>query len=123
MAIGNYKNLIVWQKSIDLVDEIYKITSLFPKSEVYGLSSQMQRAAVAIPSNIAEGQARNHLPEYIQFLSFAFASSAELETQLIIAKRQYSEIAYERSEILLTEIQKMLNVLTYKLKSKVKSNI
>jgi four helix bundle protein len=61
MAITHYKDLIVWQKSIDLVDQIYIITKQFPKNEVYALASQMQRSAVSIPSNIAEGQSRNHL--------------------------------------------------------------
>jgi len=117
----HYKQLTVWQKSVDLVDHIYSITKQFPKTEMYGLASQMQRSAVAIPSNIAEGQSRNHLPEYIQFLGIAFASSAELETQMIIAKRQYADVNYEKAEQLLVEVQKMLNVLITKLKSGVQS--
>ncbi|MCX6765830.1 MAG: four helix bundle protein [Candidatus Moranbacteria bacterium] len=77
---NSYKNLIVWQKAIDLVGDIYKLTEKFPKSEMYGLSSQMQRAAVAIPSNIAEGQKRTHKKEFIQFLYVSYSSGAELET-------------------------------------------
>ena len=65
MKTNSYKDLIVWQKSLDLVHQIYKITKQFPKSEVYALASQMQRAAVSIPSNIAEGQSRNHRPEFV----------------------------------------------------------
>jgi four helix bundle protein len=118
MKISHYKELIVWQKAIDLVDEVYKITKQFPKSELYGLSSQMQRAAVSIPSNIAEGQTRNNLPEYIQFLGIAYASSAELETQIIISKRQYNEVNSIKAEGLLVEVQKMLNALIISLKAK-----
>jgi four helix bundle protein len=108
MQIKNYKDLIVWQKSIDLVDEIYKITRLFPKSETYSLASQMQRAAISIPSNIAEGHGRNHTKEYVQFLGISYGSSTELETQLIISKRQYKELDYEKAETYLIEVQKML---------------
>ena len=81
----------------------------------------MQRAAVAIPANIAEGQTRNHLGEYVQFLGIAYASSAELETELIISKKQYPEIDYLKSESLLLEVQKMLNALIRNLKLKTTS--
>lgn len=111
MKLQNYKELIVWQKSIDLVFEVYKITKQFPTEEKFGLSSQMQRAAVSIPSNIAEGAARNNTKEFIQFLGVAYASSAELETQIIIAKKLYSKINYEIAESLNLEVQKMLNGL------------
>lgn len=121
MTISSYKNLIVWQKAIDLVDEIYKLTHSFPKEELYGLISQMQRAAVSIPSNIAEGQSRNHLGEYIQFLGISFGSCAELETQVIIAKKQYPQLDYKKSETLLIEVQKMLNTLISKLKANPRS--
>ena len=117
MTITHYKDLIVWQKSVELVHEIYKITKKFPQNEIYALSSQMQRSAVSIPSNIAEGQARNHRTEFIQFLGIAFASSAELETQLIIAKKEYPTIDYLTAENLLIEVQKMLSVLIKKLTS------
>ena len=121
MKVSHYKELIVWQKAIDLVDEIYKITRQFPKQEQYGLASQMQRSAVSIPSNIAEGQTRNHLAEYIHFLGIAYASAAELETQLIISKRQYDSFEYNLAEGLLLEVQKMLNVLIRNLKAGVHS--
>lgn len=117
MTLQSYKNLEVWRKSIDLVDEIYIITKSFPKTEVYALASQMQRAAVAIPSNIAEGYSRNHRREYVQFLGVAYSSGSELETQLIIASRQYKEIDYTKANLLLVEVLKMLYVLSIRLKS------
>src|SRR3989338_11366185 len=90
--MNSYKDLIVWQKSIELVIGIYKMTDKFPKSELYGLTSQIRRAAVSISSNIAEGYTRKHRLEYIQFLRIAFGSG-ELETQIIIAKKlNFSEI-------------------------------
>ncbi|MBU6141757.1 four helix bundle protein [Patescibacteria group bacterium] len=114
-----YKNLTVWQKSIDLVDEIYLLTNKFPDSERFGLVSQMRRAAVSIPSNIAEGYRRNSDGSYIQFLSIAFGSGAELETQLEIAKRNMlmNESEYKKVEQLLEMVMKMLNVLLRKLRS------
>src|SRR3990167_3497670 len=82
----SYRELFVWQKGMDVVTEIYRFTEKFPKTEIYGLVSQMRRSAVSIPSNIAEGYARKYKQEYIQFLRIAFGSGAELETQIIIAK-------------------------------------
>jgi four helix bundle protein len=82
------KDLQIWQKGIEIVDKIYALTDSFPKAELYGLSSQMKKASVSIPSNIAEGFARNHSKEYKQFLSIALGSCAELDTQLIIANRR-----------------------------------
>ena len=117
MQITHYKDLIVWQKSIELVHEVYFITKNFPKTEVYGLSSQMQRSAVSIPSNIAEGQARNHKAEFVQFLGIAFGSSAELDTQIIIAKKEYPQADFLKAEQLIVEVQKMLSVLIKKLSS------
>ena len=111
--MNSYKDLIVWQKSIELVISIYKITDKFPKSELYGLTSQIRRAAVSIPSNIAEGYTRKHRQEYIQFLRIAFSSGGELETQIIIAKKlNFCEIQdIDKIERLLVEIMKMLNKL------------
>lgn len=83
--INSYQDLIVWQKSIDLTTSIYKITTHFPKSEFYGLSSQLQRAAVSIPSNIAEGHARESSKEFLHFISISLGSLAEVETQIIIS--------------------------------------
>ncbi len=90
----SYQDLQAGKAAINLVKEIYKVTERFPPSEIYGLSSQIRRAAVSIPSNIAEGQGRNSSKEFKQFLSIALGSLAELETQLIIAQ----EIDYLRSE-------------------------
>jgi len=88
MKVKDYKDLIVWQKGIEIVDKIYSMTNSFPKDELYGLVSQMRKAAVSIPSNIAEGFARQHNKEYKQFLYISLGSCAELDTQLIIAHRR-----------------------------------
>ena len=111
MQLKSYKELIVWQKSIYLVKVVYVITKQFPKSELYILVSQMQRSAISIPSNIAEGWARNHKLEFARFLSIAYASAAELETQIIRAKEQYNKVDYSSADKLLLEIQKILFTL------------
>jgi four helix bundle protein len=85
IMISTHRNLDVWKKSIDFVTTIYKTTESFPKSEIYGLTSQIRRSAVSIPSNIAEGATRKSKIEFKQFLYIALSSAAELETQLIIA--------------------------------------
>src|SRR5690349_1436813 len=85
--VSNFRELIVWQKTMDLAELIYQSTRAFPKDELYGMVSQMRRAAVSIPSNIAEGQARNTTGEFIQFLGYAHGSLAELETQTELAGR------------------------------------
>jgi four helix bundle protein len=117
----NYKMLNVWQKSIEMVSELYRATACFPKEEKFGLISQMQRSAVSIPSNIAEGCGRNSNKEFIQFLSIALGSGFELETQLIIAKNlnYIQEPAYKKLSNSLLEIQKMLYSLKVKVQSKV----
>ena len=94
MEVKTFKDLKVWQKSYSLVLEIYKATKQFPSEERFGLISQIRRAAVAIPSNIAEGYARGYLKQYIQFLYVAYASGAELETQLMLA----SDLEYIKKE-------------------------
>ncbi len=116
-AISSYKDLIVWQKSNDLVLEIYKITRQLPSNELYGLSSQAQRAAVAIPSNIAEGYARNHTKEFVQFLGIAFGSAAELDTQVLLMEKLYPNFNYIVVKGLLLEVQKMLITMIKKLKT------
>jgi carbamoyl-phosphate synthase large subunit len=83
--ITHYKDLLVWQKSMLLAREIYKLTAFFPADERYGLTSQMRRSAVSVPSNIAEGQARHGTREFLQFLSHASGSLAELETQILLS--------------------------------------
>jgi four helix bundle protein len=85
-TIRTHKDLEVWKESISLVKEIYKISSNFPKDEIYGLTLQIRRSAISIASNIAEGAARNTKKEFLQFLYIALGSVSELETQLIIAK-------------------------------------
>ena len=111
--LTSYKELVVWQKSFNLSIKIFKVTNNFPKSELYGLVSQMRRCAVSIPSNIAEGYTRGYRQEYLQFLRTAFASGAELETQLLISKELSFLTLKEFSNLsdLLTEVQKMLNKL------------
>lgn len=90
MKVKDYKDLKIWQKGIEIADKIYSVTENFPGSELYYLSSQMTKASVSIPSNIAEGFVRHHSKEYKQFLYISLGSCAELETQLIIAnKRNY----------------------------------
>ncbi|OGZ66499.1 MAG: hypothetical protein A3C50_00395 [Candidatus Staskawiczbacteria bacterium RIFCSPHIGHO2_02_FULL_43_16] len=115
--LKSHKELIVWQKSIKLVKEIYILTSNFPQNEIYGLSSQMRRAAVSIPSNIAEGYSRKNIKEYLQFLRISFGSSTELETQIIIAKDLYKSVDYKPAELLLEEVLKMLNTMIEKLEN------
>ncbi len=80
MEVNSYKDLIVWKKSVDLVVEVYGFTNQFPKEELFGLTSQIKRCVVSIPSNIAEGRKRGSTKEYIHFLRIAFGSGAELET-------------------------------------------
>lgn len=80
-----FKGMIVWKQAYQLVLEIYKLTASFPKSEIYGLTQQMRRAAVSIPSNIAEGYCRKHKAEYKQFMSIAYGSLSELETQYLLS--------------------------------------
>ncbi len=109
METKSFKNLIVWQKSRDLAVTIYKLTDKFPKSELYGLTSQMRRAAVSISSNIAESYHRFHFKEKQQFLSVAFGSGAELESQLEITKVLYPKLTYDEVEKLLSESMKILN--------------
>src|SRR3989337_842648 len=82
----SYRDLIVWKKSIDLVGRIYSCTRSFPKAEMYGLTSQIRRAGISIPANIAEGQARNSKGEFLQFLGIAQGSLAELETLILICQ-------------------------------------
>lgn len=118
MYIESYKQLIVWSKSIELVEDVYKVTAKFPKEELYGLVSQMRRASVSIPSNIAEGYKRKGLGQFLQFLGYADASAAELETQIIISKRLFNTVDLSKPEGLLTEVQKMLYTIIQKLNAK-----
>ena len=118
--LQSYKELIVWQKSMELAREIYLLTKNFPKSELYGIVMQIRRAVVSIPSNIAEGYGRKSTKEFIQFSTIAYGSLLELETQLILSKQLkfVEEIKFIRSEQLLEEISKMLRSMIMKLKAK-----
>lgn len=111
MIKNSYKNLIVWQKAIELVVEIYSLTDKFPRSEIYSLTSQMRRSAISIPSNIAEGRRRGYQKEFIHFLTIAYGSGAELETQIEISKKLplTKNLDYSKIDQLLEEIMKMLN--------------
>ncbi|MEK7088093.1 MAG: four helix bundle protein [Patescibacteria group bacterium] len=111
--IHSYRDLIVWQKGIELVIEVYVLTDRFPSNERFGLTSQMRRAAVSIPSNIAEGKLRGHNKECKQFFLVSFGSGGELETQIEIAKRLYKEkeLDFSKVDALLLEVMKMLNKL------------
>lgn len=111
--IHSHKDLIVWQRSMELVYVIYELTDGFPAEERYGLQSQMRRAGVSIPSNIAEGRRRGTRKDFRQFLLIAYGSIAELETQLEIVKhlKYCSEESADRAEDLLNECGKMLNKL------------
>ena len=104
----DHKELDVWKKSMDLVVIVYQLTKLFPESEKYGLTSQMRRAAVSIPSNIAEGAARKGDKEFIQFLYIAIGSLSEIETQYLIAIRLSFIDKNEEFENLLVDVKKIL---------------
>ncbi len=117
VTVQSYRELTVWQKSMDLVVEVYRIIKHLPKEEQYALSEQLRRSAISIPSNIAEGNGRSGLKEYVRFLNIARGSKNELETQLLICVRLnylvYTDInrAMELSE----EIGKMLNTIIKRL--------
>src|SRR5688572_716960 len=114
MPSKNYRDLIVWQKAMDLVVEVYRLTSGFPPTERYGLISQMQRCAASIPSNIAEGQGRGSDKEFQRFLAIANGSRCELETQVMLASRLGYIDEGTRNELLdrSEEIGRLLTGLT-----------
>lgn len=115
--VRDYKNLIVWQKAVELVVLVYELTEKFPSEEKFALTSQMQRAAVSIPSNIAEGKLRGTDPEFRRFILIAFASGGELETQIEIAKKlkKTKDLSYTAVDSHLGEVMKMLNTFISKL--------
>jgi four helix bundle protein len=118
--VQSYRDLIVWQKSVELVLEIYRATQDFPKTETYGLVSQLRRAAVSVPSNVAVGHARLSTGEYKQFLGHARGSLMEIETQVLISQR-LGYMNSGQSNILLnraTEVGKVLNGLLNSLNRK-----
>jgi four helix bundle protein len=121
-TINSYKDLIVWQKSLDLAVEIYKLSSLFPKEEVYGLTSQIRRASCSVSLNIAEGFGRNTTKSYVSFLYIAEGSLREVESAVILSNRLgfVKESSCEKVNSLIEEEMKMFNVLIKKLEEKIK---
>ena len=117
MAIKSYRDLIVWQKAMTLVEEIYKATRQFPKEEIYGLTGQIRRAVVSVPSNIAEGQGRGSTKEFLHHLSIAYGSLCEVGTQVIIAQRldYLKPPEAERLDDAIAEVARLINGLANKL--------
>lgn len=118
--IHSYRDLEVWQKSMDLVEMCYRVTHNFPKNEVYGLTSQLRRAAISVPANIAEGRQRQHRKEFMQHLSIAYGSLAELETHLELAQRLNYLERFQMDDALdmTNRIGRMINGLKRSLNSK-----
>lgn len=121
--MNNFKSLKLYQKALDLADRIYGITATFPRSEVFGLSSQMQRAAVSVGSNIAEGAARNSKQEFYHFLGITNGSAAELHFQLDLASRRnmISDLERQEAQNMLNEIMKMSSSLQKTLSSEIRN--
>ena len=121
-TINSYKELIVWQKAVDLTVEVYKLSSQFPKEEVYALTSQIRRAACSISLNIAEGFGRNTTKSYVSFLYIAEGSLREVEAAVILSNRLgfVNESSCEKVNSLIVEEMKMFNVLIKKLEEKIK---
>ena len=119
--MNSYKELNVWQKSMDAVKQVYSLVKFLPKEEIYALSDQMRRAAISIPSNIAEGYGRNSRNDYVRFLNIARGSKYELETQIqiCIMLGYFTAETAESTLVALDEIGKMLNALIKKLTDKV----
>ncbi|HSB90156.1 MAG TPA: four helix bundle protein [Anaerolineales bacterium] len=113
MNIRNYRDLMIWQKAMDLAQEVYRFARALPRNEIYGLGGQMQRAAVSVPSNIAEGQARRHTAEFRQFLFQALGSLAELDTQLLLCGRlgYLGTAETTAGEARVAELQRMIHGL------------
>jgi len=124
VAITNYRDLKVWQIAVDVVEAVYRLTLKFPKYEVFGIAQQVQRAAVSVPSNIAEGHARASTKEFLHYISIALGSLAELETQLIVATRLQYLKTQELDSILqqTDETGKMLRGLQKTLMAKARTN-
>ena len=122
--ILSYRDLVVWQRAMDLTDVAYEVARSFPKDERFALTSQMQRSAVSIPSNIAEGHGREHLGEYLHHLSIANGSLMELETQFVIAsRRQYIDrAALEHGLNLSGDVGRLLAGLVRALKARVRDS-
>ncbi len=120
MLVKSYRDLLVWQRAVDLVVRCYELTKQFPKSETYGLAGQIQRAAVSLPANIAEGHGREHIGDYLRHLSIANGSLMELETHITIAQRLDYVAAADADGLLKEcgELSRMLSGLTKRLRAK-----
>jgi len=118
MKIKSFRDLETWQKAIELVEEVYKETISFPKEEIYELVSQMRRAAVSVPSNIAEGQGRDSTNDFLRHLSIAYGSLCELQTQLLIGYRlsYLNQRTYERLEDVSASVARLINGLANSLR-------
>ncbi|MGC9523900.1 MAG: four helix bundle protein [Anaerolineae bacterium] len=120
MAVTHYRELIAWQKAMDLAVAVYKRTRSFPREEAYGLTAQLRRAAVSVPSNIAEGQGRHSTKEFIRFLGLAQGSLQEVETQIILAARLDYVTEAQETDLLdqCAEVARLLHGLTNALRRK-----
>ncbi|MBI1308324.1 MAG: four helix bundle protein [Proteobacteria bacterium] len=112
----NFKDLVVWQRAMQVAREVYKATGHLPREEDFGLKSQMRRCAVSVPSNIAEGKKRGSKADYVKFLRIAGGPAAELETQMLLAGEFYPDVDFTKATVLLLEVQKMLTSMLGKLK-------
>ena len=120
MAGRNYSDLLAWQKAMDLVELIYKATAQFPKEEIYGLTNQLRRAVVSVPSKIAEGQGRSSVLDFRRFLAISYGSLREVETQLLIAQRLHY-LTPAQTELLMNlagEVGRLINGLSKSLENK-----
>jgi four helix bundle protein len=120
VAIQSYRELIVWQKAMDLVEAVYLATLGFPRDEIYGLTAQIRRVAVSIPSNIAEGQGRSSTRDFLHFLAMSRGSAKEVETQVLIAERLKYITKQTSAELIaqITEVGRLISGLSNSLKKK-----
>lgn len=121
MVYSDFKNLVAWQKAMDLVSDVYNVVNCFPNEELYGLTSQIKRSVISIPSNIAEGQARGSKKEFIHFLHYARGSAAELETQLLISVK-VGIVTLAQIESLIKDLQHVGYITLQLIKSLEKKN-
>ena len=121
MSVSSYRELLIWQKGMDITEKVYQLTKNFPNDEVYGLTSQIKRSSISIPSNIAEGYGRNSTKSYLHFVKIARGSLFELETQLLLANKLNfikKEVDYSTIMNLITEESKMISSFIKKLSVK-----
>lgn len=125
MPLQSYRDLVVWRKAMDLINAVYAATRTWPTEELYSLTSQVRRAAVSVPSNIAEGQGRSSTKEFLKHISIAYGSLMEVETQIIIAQEQAYCSAAQAEELLAlaAEVGRLLNGLSNSLKRKLHPRI